>query len=43
MGIKIDGGVRSAEIAASLLRAGANRFGVSKPEDVLAGAADHAN
>lgn len=40
VGIKIDGGVRSAAIASSLLQAGANRFGVSKPEDVLADAAE---
>lgn len=39
IGIKIDGGVRSAKIALELIRAGANRFGVSKPGDVLAGAA----
>lgn len=38
MGIKIDGGVRSARMASELLCAGANRFGVSRPADVLAGA-----
>ena len=40
VGIKIDGGVRSEAIAINLLCAGANRFGVSKPEDVLNGVAD---
>ena len=35
VGIKIDGGVRSPQIAWALIAAGANRFGVSQPEKVL--------
>jgi deoxyribose-phosphate aldolase len=35
IGIKIDGGIRSAELASQLLSAGANRFGVSKPELII--------
>jgi deoxyribose-phosphate aldolase len=37
VGIKIDGGIRSAKTALELLKAGANRFGVSKPEQILSG------
>lgn len=37
VGIKIDGGIRSAKTAIELLKAGANRFGVSKPAQILGG------